>query len=140
MRAKYRDRVRVVVAMGLVAGAIGAAIPAFGHTCSITAFQPSLHSDGSHIHAHGHTDCTWERSEDRHEVRLYRVISLWPDDLWATSVDLPPGNHGTGKYNGYPGACEDPGVEYTMQSWAEFTSVHSTLSAKENSASKLKCE
>ncbi|GEM_PF-4553435 len=124
--------VMVAVALIVIAG------PAFGHSCTQTAWQPDLHGNGSEIAAHGHTDCTGENGNDRHEVRLYRVISLLPDDLWGSAVDTPGGGHGFGRYTGWVETCEDPNANNVMQTWVKFTGNH-TLTAKNNSEGPMSC-
>lgn len=132
----WKHRVGILAMVAVLAGGT-LSLPAFAHTCTFgPLFVPQV--VGANIQAHAHTDCTAEDPSDRLEVRLYRVIDFWPDDLWATGVDTPPAFHAGALYSASPAACEDPGA-FIMQTWAQFTSTHATTKGEQNTAGAISC-
>lgn len=102
--------IRWLVPLSLLVGAAFVlALSAGAHTCAYD-FVGDPTNSGSDIRIHTDMDCSFEDSNDRLTVQLWRLCTGCPDDFWGEDVDVPPADHSGAVYHGLVSVCEDPGI------------------------------
>jgi hypothetical protein len=131
--------IRIMLAIGVLVGALVIGSAAYAHSCVASAGNPV--DNGATISGTGTVDCSSWLTTDVETTKLWRVCTGCPDDFWVQLQDgAPPWDQANAIYRATATGCEaeDPPDDFKTEAIGN-SSLHSVFAENYSELNNLDC-